>query len=142
MVENKKISKRLSGSEQVKAFLQELEHPMKQEVEEVRNIIIQSNSQLTEHIKWNAPSFCINNKDRITFNFQGKNRFRLVFHCGAKKTQFENEESLFIDESGLLEWVTGDRAILTISSQQELKDINKNRLTNIINKWIEVTKDI
>lgn len=89
-MKNKKQTEKLSGSEQVLAFLQQLEHPLNQEVQEVRKIILQTNSQITEHIKWNAPSFCINEEDRITFNFYGANKFRLVFHCGSRN--FERRE--------------------------------------------------
>lgn len=135
-------SKKLSDHEQVIAFLQQLNHPLKKEIEEARNMILQSNDQITEHIKWNAPSFCVNNQDRITFNLHGKKGFRLIFHCGSKKTQYENNGPLFIDETGLLEWITGDRATVTITSQEDLMGQNRTRLINAINKWIEITSDI
>lgn len=78
---------KLSGPQQVVEFFNNLEHPLKKEIEEVRKIILSTNESITEHIKWNAPSFCFNNEDRVTFNLQGKGFFRLVFHCGAKVTQ-------------------------------------------------------
>ncbi len=147
MGEKKKIKKqnteKLSGTEQVLAFIQQLEHPLKQEVQEVRKIILQLDSQITEHIKWNAPSFCINDEDRITFNFYGANKFRLVFHCGSKKkTQKESKEKLINDDSGLLEWVAGDRATITITSIEDLNEENKINLKKIATKWIEATRDM
>lgn len=71
---------KLSGHEQVIEFLNNVEHPLKKEMEEVRKIILSTNEHITEHIKWNAPSFSFNNEDRVTFNLQGKGFFRLVFH--------------------------------------------------------------
>src|SRR5262245_41223578 len=39
------------------AFLRELDHPLKQEVEAVRQIILGVSPEIREGIKWNAPSF-------------------------------------------------------------------------------------
>ncbi|WP_224773499.1 DUF1801 domain-containing protein [Metabacillus idriensis] len=52
-----------------------LEHPFKKEIEEVRNIIRSTNNRIIEKIKWNTPSFCVDDEDRITFNFHGKGFF-------------------------------------------------------------------
>ena len=43
-------------SDQLGQFLEGLDHPLKAEIERVRTIILGSNSEITEHIKWNAPS--------------------------------------------------------------------------------------
>lgn len=51
---------KLTGPEQVALFLKELEHPLKDEIEEVRKIILSAADDITEQIKWNAPSFCYN----------------------------------------------------------------------------------
>ncbi|SFF17527.1 protein of unknown function (DU1801) [Paenibacillus algorifonticola] len=134
-------SNKLSGYEQVLDYLQQLEHPLKTEIEEVRKIILGINDQVSEHIKWNAPSFCMNNQDRITFNFRVKEGFRLVFHCGSKKTTYENKGPLFKDETELLDWVTGDRATIHITSASDFED-KRNKLIEVATKWIEVTKNI
>jgi flagellar motor switch protein FliG len=74
-----KKSIKLSGHHQVVEYMNNLEHPLKKEIEEVRKIILSANKQITEHIKWNAPSFCFNNEDRVAFNLHGKGYFRLGF---------------------------------------------------------------
>ncbi|MBA9086161.1 uncharacterized protein YdhG (YjbR/CyaY superfamily) [Fontibacillus solani] len=76
---------KLDGHQQVVDYLNHLDHPLKKEIEEARRIILGVNEQISEHIKWNAPSFCFNGDDRVTFNLQGKGFFRIVFHCGDKK---------------------------------------------------------
>lgn len=134
-------SKMTSGAEQVTEYLQNIEHPLKAEIENTRKIIVGISDQITEHIKWKAPSFCINNLDRITFNFHVKEGFRLVFHCGSKKTEHENKEHLFIDETKLLNWVTGDRATIHITSATDF-DNKREKLIAVATKWMEVTKDI
>ncbi|TJY41087.1 DUF1801 domain-containing protein [Cohnella pontilimi] len=127
-----------SGHQQVLEFLNKLEHPLKMEIEEVRKIILGANEQITEHIKWNAPSFCMHNEDRVTFNLQGKGFFRLIFHCGAKPKANQGNEPLFEDTTGLLEWVTGDRAIVKFANRSEV-EAAREKLAELVVKWMEVT---
>ncbi|WP_243767421.1 DUF1801 domain-containing protein [Paenibacillus agricola] len=75
---------KLSGHQQIVEYMNNLEHPLKKEIEEVRKIILSANEQISEHIKWNAPSFCFENEDRVTFNLHSKGYFRIVFHSGMK----------------------------------------------------------
>ena len=125
-----------TGPEQVAAFLENLEHPLKPEIEGVRKIILNTDSRLTEHIKWNAPSFCFNGDDRITFNMHAKDFFRLIFHCGVKKTSIK--EQLFQDESGLLTWAAPDRATATFKNMADVKS-KEDQLKKVIQRWLQVT---
>jgi hypothetical protein len=118
--------------------MRNLDHPLKEEIEEVRKIILSTDSKITEHIKWNAPSFCVDNEDRITFNLRGKGFFRLIFHCGAKVKDRANEERVMADTSGILEWVTGDRAIVTLTDKHDVK-AKEEKLREVISKWIQAT---
>jgi uncharacterized protein YdhG (YjbR/CyaY superfamily) len=70
----------LNRSEAVNQFIEETQHPLKADIATVRAIILEADDQITEHIKWNAPSFCDDGEDRITFNLHAKDRIRLVFH--------------------------------------------------------------
>ncbi|MFS0644699.1 DUF1801 domain-containing protein [Siminovitchia sp. 179-K 8D1 HS] len=140
MPSNKKTGEKekLSGPEQVAKFMNSLDHPFKEEIAEVRKIILGTNSRITEKIKWNAPSFCVDDDDRITFNLHGKGFFRLVFHCGTKVKNTANKEPLFVDNTGLLEWATGDRAIAKFIDMNDVKS-KENDLRKVINKWIDMT---
>ncbi|MBS4172776.1 DUF1801 domain-containing protein [Bacillus sp. FJAT-49736] len=133
-----KKSKKSSVEQQVAEFMDNLEHPLKEEIGEVRKIILSANKQINEHIKWNAPSFQVGNEDRITFNLHGKGFFRLIFHCGAKKKDAIGQGYLFDDTTGILEWVAGDRAIVKFTDMNDVKAKEK-KLTEVITKWIEVT---
>ncbi|USG64359.1 DUF1801 domain-containing protein [Brevibacillus ruminantium] len=134
-----KKTKKLSGPEQVEAYFDSLEHPQKMEIEEVRNIILESNDEITEHIKWNAPSFCYQDEDRITFNLRGKEYFMLVFHCGAKVKNNEGKDPIFEDTTGLLNWVSRDRATVTFTDRNDVI-AKKEKLAEVVKKWIEVTR--
>ncbi|MCG7346180.1 DUF1801 domain-containing protein [Sporosarcina sp. ACRSL] len=130
-------SKKLSGPEQVAEFMNKLDHPLKDKIEEVRNIILSTDDNITEHIKWNAPSFCYEGEDRITFNFHGKGLFRLVFHCGAKVKDRNTNEPLIEDPSGILEWKAADRAIIKFTDKNDVK-AKEEQLREVIAKWLKV----
>jgi len=141
MTTNKKTGKKsgkLTVHDQVVEYIDNLEHPFKKEIEEVRNIILNTNSNITEQIKWNAPSFCFNNEDIVTFNLHGKGFFRLVFHCGAKVKDNKGKGPLFDDTTGLLDWVSDDRAIVKFTDMNDVKS-KEEKLKDVITKWIEVT---
>ena len=122
-------------SEKVNQFLQQLEHSLKAEIEQIRAIILDSNEHITEHIKWNAPSFCYNGVDRVTFNLHSKDSIQLIFHRGARVKGSQGFK--FEDSTGLLEWVTADRAKLTLLDMQDL-DAKKTALRKVVNQWIKV----
>lgn len=124
------------GRQDVADFLKNLRHPFKAEIEAVRKIVLGANKDLTEHIKWNAPSFAINGEDRITFNLQGKGFFRLIFHCGAKASDRKSEARLIEDTTGLLEWASSDRAIAKFGDMEDVKT-KKDALVSIINTWLD-----
>jgi hypothetical protein len=46
-----------SGSAVVDAYMRDVDHPFKAEMEAVRNIILGASPKIAERIKWNAPSF-------------------------------------------------------------------------------------
>lgn len=133
MTSSNNKTKKLSGHEQVVEFLNNLEHPLKNEIEEVRKIILSVNDNITEHIKWNAPSFCFNNEDRVTFNLQGKGFIRLILHMGAKVKN--KKKKLPEDTTGLLEWVADDRAIIKLTDMMDV-ELKKERLIQAIDLWI------
>jgi hypothetical protein len=129
--------KKMSGHEQVVEFLKNLEHPQKSEIEEVRQIILSVNENITEHVKWNAPSFCYKDEDRVTFNLHGKGFFRLILHTGAKVNEEAKKRPLFEDTTGLVEQVKEDRVIVRITNMSD--DSKKDELAKLVARWIEVT---
>ncbi len=82
-IDMKKTSTKTGGSEQVDEFMAVLEHPFKAEVQEVREIIKNVHKDITEQIKWKAPSFSYRNQYLVTLNLWEKKRVHLVFHNQA-----------------------------------------------------------
>jgi hypothetical protein len=134
------VSKQETGRDpgtEVQAFLQALQHGRKDEVEAVREIILSAHPGITEQLKWNAPSFCIDGDDRITFRLQPNDRVQLIFHRGARKRDDAATFS-FGDGSGLLEWVAPDRALVTF---RDLDDVAAKRaaLKDLVRRWMIAT---
>jgi hypothetical protein len=71
-------------SAEVDQFMARLEHPLKEGVQRLRTAILASNDTITEHIKWNAPSFHHAGQDRVTFRLQPGDKLQLIFYRGAK----------------------------------------------------------
>ena len=76
-------------SQAVDQFMHALEPPLKVEIETLRASILNANENITEHVKWNAPSFCYHGVDRMTFNLRAQDRLQLIFHRGAKDKRRE-----------------------------------------------------
>ena len=129
-----------SGTEQVKEFIQTSKHPLKKALEEIREIILGADKRITEHIKWNAPSFCFNGDDRITFNLSKNDRILLIFHRGAKVKDGKSKEPLFEDTTGMLEWLAHDRAVVKIQTIEEVAG-KKAVLTKIVKRCLSATTE-
>src|SRR4051812_3629708 len=91
----------------VASYLRALRHPMKDGVAALRRAILHSNAEISEHIKWNAPSFCHGGDDRVTLRLPPKGGLQLILHRGAKVT--DTTGFSFADPSGLIVWAAPDR---------------------------------
>lgn len=126
-------------SNEVTQFLDDQNHPFRKEIEQLRNVILAANTDLTENIKWNGPNYCIDNEDRITMRVQPPSKqVQLIFHRGAKK-QEQPKNKLIDAKSKFLVWKEHDRAIATFKSILEIEDA-KTDLTKIVIEWINATK--
>ena len=123
----------------VEQFLDDLPHPRKAEIEELRAAILGSSPDVTEHVKWNAPSFCVNGDDRITFRLQPADRVELVFHRGSKK-RADCESFAFSDPFGLIEWSTADRGIVVFGDHDNVR-AKLPAVVELVNRWIEATSE-
>ena len=125
---------------EVTNFLDELNHSFRKEIEQLRDLILTANSNLTETIKWNGPNYCFGNEDRITMRIQPTTtkQIQVIFHCGAK-VQEQPKDKLIQPNLDILTWKTNDRAVATFKNIQDIENV-KTDLTKIINEWIEATK--
>lgn len=125
-------------SSEVTAFLDEQNHPFRNEIEKLRNCILSANKKLTENIKWNGPNYCFDDEDRITMRIQPPKQVQLIFHRGAKVKE-QPKRKLLKGDFGMLAWKGNDRAIATFKNIQDIEE-GKTNLAKIVKEWINVTK--
>lgn len=128
-----------NGPEQVAAFFDELDHPLKEAMLSVRAIILASDDSITEHVKWKAPSFMHGGDDRITFNLHRDGRILLIFHRGAKVKDSNGTGRLFDDTTGMLDWLADDRASVAFGSVEEVL-AKQDDLRKIVKMWITAAR--
>lgn len=123
----------------VEEFLNDLNEGKRLQVDTLRELILATEPQLNEHIKWNAPSYVLNGEDRITFNLMNKQEVvRLVFHMGATRKEDKKGKPIIQDESGLMEWSSDIRGMITFNS---IDDVTSNiaALKKIIKNWLSIS---
>lgn len=120
---------------EVLQFIENSQHPLKEEQLLLRQLILSSADGITEHIKWNAPSFVHKGDDKLTMNFPPKqDHIKLVLHRGAKKKTLPTA-NLIGEDFGLLKWAAKDRAMLHIFNVKEIKE-QADKLQLIIKNWL------
>jgi uncharacterized protein YdhG (YjbR/CyaY superfamily) len=112
-------------TDEVNTFMQQLEHPLKAEIEAVR-AIIKANHKIAERIKWNAPSFFYTD-DLATIHVKARQHVHLIFHHPA----------IVKIKSTLLEGDYKDRRMMYFENMKEVK-ARKKELTRIIKELVEL----
>jgi len=107
----KKQNTKLDGTKEVDDFMQELDHPLKAQVHMIREIIKNVNNEITEQIKWKAPSFSYKGEYLVTFNLRDQQKIHLVFH----NPQIANVKSK------LLEGDYEDRSMAYFADENDIK---------------------
>lgn len=126
----------MSKSKEVNAFLDNLAHPLRTEIDYLRELILSAHAQLEENVKWNGPNFVYEGEDRITMRIHPPKQVQLIFHRGAKVKK-QPETRLIEDTNNLLEWRGNDRAIIGFKTIEDIKK-QQNSLQAIIVQWLAV----
>lgn len=121
------------STDDVNAFLAALDHPHQPEIGLVRKLILGCDKRIRESIKWNAPSFSID-EHFATFMLRSPSSIQVVLHTGAKAKS--NARALEIDDpKGLLKWAAKDRCVATLGGGADVC-ANKAAFTKIVKEWI------
>lgn len=119
-------------SDEVQVFMDALEHPLAAQVEMLRAAILDSDPRVNESIKWNAPSFFIE-EHFATFNLHYPDRIQIVLHAGAKVNP-DAEQLEISDPRGLLKWAAVDRASITFTGDNV--DDQLAPFLDLLRQWI------
>ncbi len=129
---------KLTEKEEVSEHIAKLSPEIASTVETIRQIILDTDKQIAEQIKWNNPSFYYSGvikpfdpkeykRDLIVMNLH-KGRIMLVFPSGAKVH----------DTSGLLEGDYKDGRRLTVFKDLDDVKAKKKALQHVIKEWLKL----
>jgi len=121
----------------VDEYINGLDGNRRSQVEMLRKYILDEEPSLTEHIKWNAPSYVKDEEDRITFNTMDKEQVvKLIFHMGATRKEDKKGQPLLKDAT-LVEWVSDIRGYMSFNNLDEII-ANEKEIKRIIRAWLAV----
>jgi hypothetical protein len=110
----------------VDAYMRDVDHPFKAEMQAVRQIILAASDKVSERIKWNAPSFFYK-EDLGAFNPRATEYAHLIL-------LFPNGAGME-DGSGLLEGKHKDRREAKFHSMDDVK-AKKPALEKLVKRWV------
>ncbi len=113
-----------------------LDAPTRDALDALRRIVIEAAPDLSEEIKWNAPSFSHEGRDRVTLGIEPRGGYRVVLHRGAK-----TEDTVgfrFDDPDRIATWPAPDRGVIRLRDAAEIED-RAASLTPLITRWVAAT---
>jgi hypothetical protein len=117
----------------VETFMAELVHPHKAGVERLRQAILGIDAPITEEVKWNAPSFKLDDHF-ATFKLHPPKQIQLVLHIGSKPVVPPRHFHLDAPP-GLIKWAASDRCVITLQSATEAKE-REGDVVSVVRQWI------
>jgi len=121
----------------VQDFLTDLTPERRAQVQTLCTIIKTEAPELTEHIKWNSPSYVYDDEDRITFNTHLADKIIVVIHMGAKRKENKKGLPILNDESGLITWSSDIRGAISFRNAEDI-EAKKEAFVSIIKHWLEI----
>jgi hypothetical protein len=119
----------------VDAYMAALDHPCKAEVEALRRIIIGVDARIAEGVKWNAPSWRLDEYFATT-HLRAKQGIGVILHLGAK-TRAPERKPAIDDPDGLLEWLGPDRARMAFADMADLRR-RQAAFEAVLRQWIRL----
>lgn len=102
----------------IDALLAKANHPLLAVIQAVRRSILKADNEITEGVKWNSPSFHCGGWFATIRAFR-PDRIEVIFHLGAKRQDSSTIGEVISAPDGFLRWPTPDRAIATLSKNQD-----------------------
>ncbi|GAB3401093.1 hypothetical protein GCM10027515_09370 [Schumannella luteola] len=122
----------------VDGFRAALEPDDRARFEGMRALLLELEPRLTETIKWNAPSFDLDGRDRLTFNVMNRQReLQLLLHLGASRAETRGGAPIVDDPAGLVRWLSDIRGVLGVPDAAALAERRRD-YADLITRWIAV----
>lgn len=126
-------SSRKVPDKSVEAYLGSLQHPHKKGVQALRKAILDVDPRIREEVKWNAPSFRLDDHF-ATFRLHPGSTFQLILHTGAKAKASPRQFRLD-DPRKLLKWAAKDRCIMAFDSDADAVS-KRAEVARMVKDWI------
>ena len=121
----------------VAVYLDGVPEPTRAALTELCRIIAGSDPRVRAEIKWNAPSFAIDDHFATTGVLKGGG-VRLVLHTGARR-KGAAKNIVIDDPEKLLDWKDADRAIAVFADARDVRQ-QERALGVILDEWIAQTQ--
>ncbi|WP_200935021.1 DUF1801 domain-containing protein [Brevundimonas sp. Leaf363] len=121
----------------VEAFIETWPEAIRPLTRRLRDIALAAAPDVTEHIKWNAPSFCVEGDDRITLGLERSGAVRVVLHRGAKAKDAAG--FAFTDPDRLARWAAPDRGVLVFKDAAALEAV-EGPFGDLCERWLAATR--
>ncbi len=130
-----------TDQEQIQEFYINTDHPLKEVMLKLHSIIMETDPEIGEHIKWNSPAFYFTGemapfdpkeykRDIVVYNVHKKDEILLIFPTGAK----------VVDTTGILGGKFSDtRKSVQIKSMEDLLTM-ENDLKKVIKQWLALVE--
>ena len=107
-------------------YLKKKKHPLNEEIQRVREIILSTHKDMEEAIKWNCPTF-IYKGNMASYFINAKKHVSLMFHKGV----------LINDKTGLLQGDGKEARTIKFESMADIEK-HKKKLETVVNEWIKM----
>lgn len=117
----------------VDAFLDALAHPGIANIRIIRAAILALDARIDEEIKWNAPSFKLDDHF-ATFRLHPPENLQLVLHTGAKPMK-PPKQFILEDKNQLVKWAAPDRCVINVGN----RDANSEHcgwVVSLVRQWL------
>ena len=116
----------MNKNSQVDQYLEKKAHPLNKEIQRVREIILGTDKNIEETIKWSSPTFMYKG-NMASYFMNAKKHVSLMFHKGV----------LIPDESGLLEGSAKEGRAAKFYSMEDIEK-KKSDLESVVRAWIKL----
>ena len=103
----------------------------------LRALVAASHPDVSEHVKWNGPSFVIDGDDRVSLGVAKGGAVRAVLHRGAEVKSTEG--FAFADDTGLIQWAAVDRGVVTFADEADVA-AKVEAFQALCARWFEATR--
>ena len=118
-------------------FLADLSPERRSQVEAICTIIKTTSPELSEHIKWNSPSYVLDGEDRITLNAHYPDRIVVVIHMGGTRKEDKKGIPVLQDTSELIKWSSDIRGAISFESADDIEE-KRDAFVSIIQRWLKI----